>query len=484
MNTDKRKGKLNNVSTILDILRSAVASAFFPFVTAAVTLVCYYLALDMVIIWYMAICGTFILLFSKDITPLITLFLFMNIMISMENSPTLAGGNDPSDYYFQVHILAQIGVAIGLFASAGILRMVLDIRNGRFKCSPTFFGLCLFAVAIMFNGIFSEGYTPMNAVYGFFMAFLFLGVFIICSGGIRVNEQTFSQVALSFIALSVCMIIELAVAYCTYDNLWTADGSLNRTVLYYGWGMYNTMGMLLTISMPAAAYLARVNKTGWLFTVYLIILEGATLLSLSRQAMLCGTFIFIICVVWILMKRPGRAVNIGIFAVAALAGIGILVAKRELIYSVLAKLLENFTSGSGRAALYAQAWQVFLENPVFGEGFYRDLSGDPGFIGLPIMPDMYHNTVFELLAVGGLVAFIPYVIHRTQTVISFVKRPTHDRFYVALTIGALLILSLLDNHIFYILPTLVYSFMTALLVNSESSGTQSAGNKMLTPNWS
>ena len=55
-----------------------------------------------------------------------------------------------------------------------------------------------------------------------------------------------------------------------------------------------------------------------------------------------------------------------------------------------------------------------------------------------------------------------------QTIISFFKNPTEDRFFVGLVIASLLILSLLDNHIFYILPTLVYSFMMSVLVNSEA----------------
>ena len=78
------------------------------------------------------------------------------------------------------------------------------------------------------------------------------------------------------------------------------------------------------------------------------------------------------------------------------------------------------------------------------------------------------------MAVGGLFAIVPYVIHRIHTVISFVKNPSQDRFFVGLTIFALLILSLLDNHIFYILPTIVYSFMTAVLINSEKSRSSAA----------
>lgn len=105
MNTVESKRKLN-WQKALDTVRGVISSLYFPFITAAVTLVCYYLAWDMVTIWYMALCGTFILIFMKDTSPLITVFLFMNIMISMENSPTLIGGN-PDEYYFQTAILAR-----------------------------------------------------------------------------------------------------------------------------------------------------------------------------------------------------------------------------------------------------------------------------------------------------------------------------------------------------------------------------------------
>ena len=467
MNSVNMKGKLS-FKRVIDAVSGVISSFYFPFIVAAVTLFCYYLALDMVLIWSIALCGAFIFLFMRDATPLITLFLFMNIMISMKNSPTALSDN-PSDYFFQVHIIVQIGVAICLFGGAGIFRMIADIKNGNFSLSPAFFGLCAFAVIIMFNGVFSDGYTPMNALYGFFMAFAFLAVFVMCSGSIKLEKNTYERIAWSFIALSLCLIIELAVAYATYDELWLESGGLLRVKLYFGWGMYNTIGMLFTICMPAAAYLSQKYKWGYVFTIYLAVLALCVFLSLSRQSMLCGTVIFVICAIWVLIKSKGRGriINIAIFVATALCAGLVLILNGSVVEEVVNMLIENFFYGSGRSSLYEQAVEAFVNNPLFGVGFYRDLVEDPGFIGLPIMPDMYHNTVFQLIAVGGVFALIAYVIYRVQTMISFIKNPTNDRFYIGLTIFALLILSLLDNHIFYILPTLVYTFLTAVLIKSE-----------------
>ena len=81
-------------------------SRFFPLLTAAVILACYYSGLDMVSIWYLAVCAIAILITCKDVTPMISLFLFMNIIISMENSPSNLGNE--SDYYLQPVIYIQI----------------------------------------------------------------------------------------------------------------------------------------------------------------------------------------------------------------------------------------------------------------------------------------------------------------------------------------------------------------------------------------
>lgn len=456
---------------VLNAIRGVISSNYFPFITAAFTLLCYYAAWDMVIIWYMALCGVFLLVFCKDTSPIVTLFLFMNIMISMKNSPTQAGGN-PSDYYSQTVHLVQIGIAIGAFAAAGIYRLIVAIKNKQFKCNVTFFGLCAFAVGTMFNGLFTAEYSAMNALYGFFMAFLFLGVFSICCCSVGTGKDAFMRIAWAFIALSLCLVIELAVAYLTYDNLLSQILSGHRAdSLYFGWGIHNTMGMLLVISLPSAAYLAINNKKwGWVLTVCLVLFTAAAFLTMSRQAMLCGAVMFIICAIWILIKAPKKLVNGCIFGVMAVAAVAIIIIKRDLVASLFGALTENFFFGSGRMELYAEAVESFLKNPLFGAGFFcGDLEGDPGFVGVSVVPEMYHNTILELAAVGGIFALVPYVVHRIHTVISLIKRPTRDRIFIALTIFALLIISLLDNHIFYILPTLVYSSLVAVLIRSEKS---------------
>ena len=66
-----------------------------------------------------------------------------------------------------------------------------------------------------------------------------------------------------------------------------------------------------------------------------------------------------------------------------------------------------------------------------------------------------------------MLGFGAYAVHRIQTVLSFFRNVTHDRVFIAFTIGGLILVSLLDNHIFYLFPTIIYSMLLGVLVLSE-----------------
>ena len=50
---------------------------------------------------------------------------------------------------------------------------------------------------------------------------------------------------------------------------------------------------------------------------------------------------------------------------------------------------------------------------------------------------------------------------------SFFKNVTLERFFIAVTVLAMLIISLMDNHMFNIFPTIIYSSLIAVLSASE-----------------
>jgi hypothetical protein len=198
-----------------------------------------------------------------------------------------------SNYFFQPAILSQLIVIVVFLIGSIITRMVLSIKDGRVKLTPTLFGLIGFSVLLLCNGFFNDDFNIFNTLYGAVLVFCFLGIFVLGCGNIKVNDKTFERLAYTFIALGILLMVELAVIYLTYDGI-VVDGMVNRSVITFGWGTYNQAGMLFAISTPSALYLACKKNWGWVFTIYSVILLTATFFAMSRQAIVAVPIVFVI----------------------------------------------------------------------------------------------------------------------------------------------------------------------------------------------
>ena len=459
--------KLKNCAFI-NKFRCILSSKFFPFITAAITLLCYYLGWDMALIYYIGITGILMLLLLDDVTPVIHVLLFMSVMISLKNSPSPAMGG--SDYYHRTENLVQIAIVITAFISAGIYRIVMACAKKKFKVSPVFMGLSGFAAALFFNGVASDKYIPKNLLFALIMAACFLGIYSVLCCNLKLDKNAFEKIAFGFFALSILLVIELIVAYATTEGIF-ADGKIIRDKLIFGWGLYNNYGVLLVMCIPAVCYLASIKNYGFVYTLYSVVLFVASFFCCSRQAMVGAALIFPFCSAILLIKGKNRFANICIFVAAAIAAIILIAVYREPVYVFFKDIFANIfvdgeLDGSGRTKIWREAFNNFRFNPLFGVGFYTKFSYE-GKTGLGFMPSMCHDTLLELLSAGGLLLFIAYACHRVQTVQSFFKNVTLERFFIAVTVLAMLIISLMDNHMFNIFPTIIYSSLIAVLSASE-----------------
>ena len=460
-------------SIVIEKISWFIGSKIYPVIMGAYILLCYYLGWDMSMIWFMAISAIAMLLTCKDMTPVFALFLFMNIIISLQNSPSKLGNQ--SNYFVEPVIYIQIIVAISACIVVLLARLGYNIYSKTFRPSPMFFGICVLSITFLFNGAFAPEYTPLNIVYGLFLAAIYIGLFMLVSCNVPATKKTFESVAYYCCVFSVVLVIELTVAYATYDGL-IVNGMVDRSKLFFGWGMYNTIGMLLCICIPGWFYLAITKKYGFLFTIGGFLNAAIIYFTFSRQSMLGAAIITVACVIWLLIcvnaKERFKHLLIVVFVAAAVVVVVSL--NFELIMSYLNPMIENIENGGNRIRLWQRAIEDFLKAPVFGVGFYYLKDLDAGFVGLDIIPLMYHNTVLQMLGACGIVGLIAYAFHRLQTIISCFKNITVGRIYVAITLGGLLFISLFDNHMFYIFPTIVYIAFVGLLQASESKKEQTA----------
>ena len=518
-------------SKAVDILKRILSDKYFPFITACVTVLCYYLNLEIVTIYYISITGILTVLLLDDITPLLSNFLFMSIMISVKHSPSTfqVGDGNGSEYLTQPAILAQIVVLISLYVVAVFVRLALTIKRGKFKITPVFWTLVAFSAVLLFNGVFSPSYRFMDTVYGIFLAFCFLGVYCVAKDNVSCTRKSLSKLAFSFFVFSLALMGELIGKYLTADVI--KNGIIDRKQLGFGWGMYNNFALLLLLCVPSVMYLAGTQKHGYLYFIYSVFLAVGVIFTMSRQAWVALAVIYLVSLVTLLLLGKNKLINSIITGVVAAAVIilfatmkdkilllvsgtphsgGTSVTKYAILLAVAAlyiiaitalnikcknkavkygvtggsillvlliaaifydktyELLSKFIeSSNGRGNLWKDAIDNFISAPVFGIGFFVNLNNDPGFAGMAIIPNMYHNTFFQLLGACGIFGLAAYLVHRAFTLVSFFKNTNVDRSYIGLTILCILITTLFDNHLFYILPTLIYSLLLAIMIKGE-----------------
>lgn len=441
--------------------KKALSSRVFPFVTAALSLLCHYLGWDLVFIYYLAFTSVAFMLFADDLTPLIANFLFMSVVVSQINSPSYLMKGAHPEFYTSPAVLAQFAAAVTLAVAVMAYRIAVTVKNKSFKITPAFYGLCALSFIFILNGLFSENYNPLSLLYGVFLAFFFLGIYTLLKDNLKGGKKQFENLSFAFVAFSITLIIQLAVKYATTENI-IVNGVINKEALVFGWGIWNTMGMLLTLCIAPVVYLAGRYRHGYLFFIYAIIVTAAAIFSMSRQAMGGATLVFVISAVVLLVYGKNKLANGIITGVIALALIVVCIVFRQKILTLFDSVFATLKGGNGRFMLWEQAWKNFLSAPLLGTGFFSNVTA-PNFDGLEIVPEMYHNTVMQLLGACGILGFAAYAVHRTQTIKSFIANVNEERTYIAVLILGLLAMNLVDNHLFYLLPTLIYTSMIALL---------------------
>lgn len=446
-----------------DVIKEILSSHVFPFFTASLVMLCYYLGWDMVTICYLGIVTLAMVLLLDDLTPLVSHLFFFSVIISKQHTPSeMAFAPDPG-YFMRPANLALIGILLVLIFIAIILRFVTVFKEKKFKPTPVFCGICALACAFLLNGIGKQGYSGYDFLYGLIMAAVYVVIFALIACNVKLCEENYRKICFGFLALSLVLVIELFAIYISNRRgMLNEDGEIIKEMVVLGWGIWNTVGMMLVICIPPIVMLSTKYEYGFGFIFYATLLAVAAFLTTSRQAMVGAAVIYPCSLILAVIKSKNRTLNL--FTIIGILAIGtiVVIAKWDKIIRLLGSVFDNMFDengvlyGNGRMRLIKVAMQFFIRNPLFGSGLFLNFQ-ENDFTGLQFVPEFACNTFAEILASCGIVGFVTYILHRVQTFVYFAKNPTFNKTYIALIISGLLIISLFDNHMFNILPNLIYS---------------------------
>lgn len=464
--------KLNR-EKLAEGIRGVLENKFFPVVTALFLLCCYYLSLDIVGIWYFSLAAIAMLLLLDDLTPLVCLFPYIHVIVSYNNSPSSAAGN--SNYYLQPVIYVQLVCLVCAVVGLMIYRIIKAAKDGRVKFSPVLISLCVLSLSFLLNGVFSEKYTFSDTLYGVALSVVFTLVYVLISSNVVIKGANYEKIALSFVTLSAMLLLELVVLYVSNSDV-VINGEIDKEMIVFGWGIWNSIGMLFTLCIPFIFLVAYKSKREYLWILYATLIFIATVFTTSRQAILSGAIVYAISLVFLLIKGRDKRKNLITTGVLVAIALIIAIVFFDKVMTLFGELFKNlFNSdgeftGNGRLHHIKRAFEDFLSNPAFGVGFFG-YNEDAYFVGLDgIIPIMYCNTIAQMAGACGTLGLLAYLGYRVQTVIHFFKKPTADRVFCALSVLALLIANLFDNHIFYMLITFAYGGLIVFAMDGESLG--------------
>ena len=464
------------IQTINNILSSPWGLA----ILGVLTIFSYIFSLEIVLYSFVAFFVLYVCFFCDDFLPLISLFVFCYVSPSRNNNP----GQTSESVFTSSGVGIIIIVSICLLAI--LLRIGLDKNMGYKKMftqkRSLLWGMLALGLAYFLSGIGSVNYSELVWKNLFFAFLQFISIFLlyfIFTTTINWEKVRKDYFAWLGVIMGIVVAFELMHIYLSVNLI--EEGVILRKYIYTGWGMRNNIGEMLALSIPFAFYLACKKKHTYIYLILATLLFCSTVLSCSRSSMLFGGIVYLISFIITFIKAENKKwfrISCGIL-------IGVVAIFVAIFFNKLIKIFEDIPAiitsnnnqisfiDNSRLEIYENGFKAFLKYPIFGQTFYPtdyipyDFSTIDSFSSF--FPPRWHNTYIQLLSSCGIVGMLAYIFHRYQTIKLFVKKPTLEKTFIALSLVIFLSTSLLDCHFFNIGPTMFYSLALLFAENSPQT---------------
>ena len=421
--------------------------------------------------------GIYISVLGIDLLPMMPIVICCYIAPSPENNP---GRNESSIFYPQNGGI-YLFVLAALFAAALIFRLATDSQIGKQKFfaekRSLLSGMLFLGAGYLLSGLGMAEYPELFTSNLLFAIIQFASVFVmyfVFTGAVkwgRVSKDYFAWIGMS---VGFVVLAQLMDNYLSGRIFLEGTGTMDRELISTGWGMHNNIGGMMAMMLPYAFYLAYKRPNGWIYNILGTVLLVGVVVSCSRTSMMVAAVVYCLCAVILLGKPENRKNNIRVFVSAAVLVAVVAVVFFRQLWNVFALFFEELFLVSERDNLFVYGMKQFLAHPIFGGSFFPqgeyvpwDWANLESFSSF--FPPRWHNTLVQIAASCGVVGLIGYGIHRFQTVKMLLKGMTTEKLFIMISIGSLLVMSLLDCHFFNVGPVLFYSMALAFAEKIEHS---------------
>ena len=388
-----------------------------------------------------------ILLLREDLTPILVPVSLVAFSYFFEASP---------DNLLGLPSVATRTYVVAVAAGAGAVLVCLLLYLYRYfiraKRKPDFGalwqGMAAAAVVSVLSGVLNPAYdkADMLPIAGVcLMVFLLYFVIVNCT---RRDLRRFACRIMMFAGFVI--VAELLVCFSQIDDL---SHVLAYKMIRVGWGTMNGMATFLIMAITAALYLGIGDRNNWAYVLSAFIFGLMLLITMSRGNLLFGAVIIPVAYIFALIRTPYKKSMLAATGCLFVLLAVFVICFRSEIVELFSHMFSYGVDDNGRFPLWEQAWQRFLDNPVFGCGFTGDDGGQyPGNLWC------VHSTPLQILSSTGVVGVLGFSVFYYQRYRTLLKKISVFKFFAFLVVAAYELYGLLDMSLF-MLDQILFVFL-------------------------
>lgn len=377
-------------------------SDFYLVLLVTCVFLCWQLHLDIVGMSLLVCIFSAIMCFSRDATPVIPIAIGFMLVISKNHGAEFVVENIPVIFVLVIMV-------------AGSIAVFLYRNKIKFTLGKQFWGLFLMSVALCLGGVLYDVNLTLKSLPSVLsIVGCMLGAYLVFNNIIKHDARYFAK-----IMLYTGLLLALQTFSFYFNGEYTFNTLLSHKLLKVGWGVSNSIGSLLLLTIPMTLYLVMRTRIPVFYVIMFFVQCLTLLLTLSRGAILMGIIGIPIALIFACVDAKSKKTVIGMVVFMLIIGVILVFLQfKDNLNVIIQKITRK--SDSGRLGLYIEGFYDFLKSPIFGLSMYGREAYD--YASNIFDVHWYHCTAVQYLANAGAVGFGAYLLHLVLKYKMFLKR--------------------------------------------------------------
>ncbi len=330
-----------------------------------------------------------------------------------------------------ISIIIPISLAI-----IGIIINIIRFKP-KFKLGKYNIGFGIYGLGLALGGLFSHTAGDYKTyTFAWWHPFAIIGIVLLImalfSYIVSTNERSFDDLVKLMLYLAILIMLEIALFVVTFDKSLSVYFGSDVKYLNLGWGIHNTVAMVLLMTLPFTLYKALENiKKYWYYLIFYVLIILAMVIAISKGGVLAALIGSIVAFFIFMFRSKNKKP----FLIILCAGLGVILVSFVVLYlgfrSIYDAIMTHMTleNWNSRVVIYKSALNVFKENPGFGIGLF-------GGLGWKVENPTYqfaHQTFIQMMLISGTFGLICMAYHLVDKYSRVLYKPNNIKMIMFLS---------------------------------------------------